>query len=104
MPGFYIGSLLIMAALAYITSGGHMPLPVQGFGWDLHLVLPVLVLAARPTAQISQVTASLLAGEMDKMYVVAARSVGVPWRTIRRRHALRNIVAPVSIAFSARCA
>jgi peptide/nickel transport system permease protein len=99
MPGFYIGSLLIMAALAYITSGGHMPLPVQGYGWDLHLVLPVLVLAARPTAQISQVTASLLAGEMDKMYVVAARSVGVPWRTVRRRHALRNIVAPVSIAF-----
>jgi peptide/nickel transport system permease protein len=65
----------------------------------LHLVLPVLVLAARPTAQIAQVTASLLSGELDKMYVVAARSVGVPWRTIRRRHALRNIVAPVSIAF-----
>jgi peptide/nickel transport system permease protein len=103
MPGFYIGSLLIMAALAYLMSGRlagrHMPLPVQGFGWNLHLVLPVLVLAARPTAQIAQVTASLLAGEMDKMYVVASRSMGVPWRTIRRRHALRNIVAPVSIAF-----
>lgn len=99
MPGFYIGSLLILAALAYIIWGPGSPaLPAQGFGWDLHLLLPTLVLAARPTAQIAQVTAGLLVAEMDKMYIVTARSVGNPWQVVRRRHALRNVVAPVAVA------
>lgn len=98
MPGFYVGSLLIMAVLLYLIYGPtSMPLPVQGFGWDLHLLLPTLVLAARPAAQLAQVTASLLANEMDQQHIVTARSVGVPMSVVRRRHALRNILAPVSI-------
>jgi peptide/nickel transport system permease protein len=101
MPSFYIGSLLILATLAYLIYGPtSIRLPVQGFGWDLHMVLPVLVLAARPTAQIAQMTSALLAAELDKIYVVAARSVGQPWQAIRRRHALKNIAAPDAIAAS----
>ena len=58
MPSFYIGSLLIMATLAYLIWGPRgAVLPVQGFGWDLHLVLPALVLAARAAAQIAQMSA-----------------------------------------------
>ena len=99
MPAFYIGSLLIMAVLWYLVYGPTMmPFPVQGPGYDLHLVLPTLVLAARPTAQIAQVTASLMAAEMDTQHIVTARSVGNSWRTIRRKHALRNIIAPLSVA------
>jgi peptide/nickel transport system permease protein len=99
MPGFYIGTMLLLVCLNLLIYGSFFrPPPIQGFGWDAHLILPVLVLAARPTAQIAQVTASLLAGEMDKMYVTAARSVGVRLATIRRRHALRNIVAPLAAA------
>lgn len=99
MPGFYIGSLLIMAVLFYLVYGPtSMPIPVQGFGYDLHLLLPTMVLAARPTAQVALVTASLLAAELDTQHIVTARSVGNPWRTVRRKHAFRNIVAPVAIA------
>jgi peptide/nickel transport system permease protein len=103
MPGFYIGSLLIMAALWYNIYGPSRTLiPVQGPGFDLHLLLPTLVLAARPTAQIAQVTASLMAAEMDKQHIVTARSVGNSWGRIRRKHALRNIIAPLAVAvFSA---
>jgi peptide/nickel transport system permease protein len=98
MPSFYIGSLLIMATLAYLIWGPTTAvLPVQGFGWDLHLVLPALVLAARAVAQIAQMSSALLAAELDKMYVVAARSVGQPWRAIRGRHALRNVAAPIAV-------
>ncbi len=99
MPGFYIGSLLIMAVLwfnIYGPSGWEMP--VQGPGFDAHLILPTLVLAARPTAQIAQVTAALMAAELDKQHIVTARSVGNPWKVIRRKHALRNIIAPLAIA------
>ncbi len=99
MPGFYVGSLLIMGVLLFLIYGPFsIALPVQGFGWDLHLLLPVAVLAARPTAQLAQVTASLLASEMDQQHITTARSVGVSLRTVRHKHALRNIVAPVAIA------
>jgi ABC-type dipeptide/oligopeptide/nickel transport system permease component len=99
MPGFYIGSLVIVAVLWYLIYGPtRMPIPVQGMGYDLHIVLPTLVLAARPTAQIAQVTASLMAAELDKPHIVTARSMGNSWRVIRRKHALRNIVAPLAIS------
>jgi peptide/nickel transport system permease protein len=99
MPGFYVGSLLIMAVLFYLVYGPtSFSIPVQGFGWDLHLLLPTVVLAARPTAQVAQVTASLLAAEMDQQHIVTARSVGITLATVRRKHALRNIIAPIAIA------
>ena len=56
------------------------------------------VLITRPTAQIAQMAAALMAAELDKMYVVAARSVGQSWRAIRRRHALWNIASPLAVA------
>lgn len=99
MPGFYIGSLLIVGALLYWFYGPtDMPVPFQGFGYDLHLLLPALALAARPTAQVAQATAALLAAEMDMQHIVTARSVGNPWHTVRRKHAFRNIIAPVAVA------
>lgn len=107
MPGFYLGSLFIVAGIYYAILGGpdaKVPLPLQGFGWDLHLVLPVLVLMFRPVVQISQVTADLLANEFDKQYVTAARSLGFTWQAIRGHHAFRNGLAGiiVAIAVSAR--
>jgi peptide/nickel transport system permease protein len=70
-------------------------LPVAGFGWDAHLILPVLALAVRPTMQVAQMTAALLSAELGKRYVVAARSFGHTWHAIRWDKALRNILAPV---------
>jgi peptide/nickel transport system permease protein len=105
MPSFYIGSLLLLAAFYYmLRQRGDSPFPLWGFGWDLHLVLPTLALLARPTVQIAQMTAGLLETELGKRHIRTARSVGHLWQVIRRRHALRNIMAPVvlSIAASAR--
>jgi peptide/nickel transport system permease protein len=105
MPSFYIGSLLLLATFYWVLQrGGDMIFPLSGFGWDLHLVLPTLALLARPTVQIAQMTAGLLETELGKRYIRTARSIGHLWQVIRRRHALRNIMAPVvlSIAASAR--
>lgn len=96
MPGFYVGSLFILGLVFFVVWGfGRVPLPSQGFGWDSHLVLPTLALMLRPTVQIAQVTATLLAGELKQQYVVASRSLGFPWRVVRWKHALRNVLAPV---------
>lgn len=103
MPGFYIGSILIFLSVAYILwrgQGTDSPLPLDGFGWDLHLVMPVLALMARPMVQLAQVTANFLSGELGKQYVIAARSLGYTWRSIRNQYALRNILAPVVLTIA----
>jgi peptide/nickel transport system permease protein len=102
MPSFYVGSLLILFLVAYalMRGGGGAPLPLAGFGWDNHLVLPVLALMLRPTVQIAQVTGSLLTGELHKQYVFAARSVGHSWANVKRRLAFRNVLAPVVLTIA----
>ncbi len=103
MPGFFVGSLFIIATLYYLLHAGsdaHSLLPVSGFGWDEHLVIPVLALLVRPTAQIAQMTAALLVDELEKQYVTAARSVGNSWSAARWRHAFRNILAPLALGIA----
>ena len=103
LPSFFLGAILIAASIAVTMRAGpdaEPLLPFHGFGWDRHLVLPVLVLMVRPAVQIAKVMASLLAGESAKQYVVAAKSVGNDWRTIRRRHMLRVVIAPVVLTMA----
>ncbi|MDF1513002.1 MAG: ABC transporter permease subunit, partial [Anaerolineae bacterium] len=77
------------------TGSGALPIPLAGFGWDLHLVFPTIALMVRPTVQIAQVTGTLLTGELGKPYVTAARSVGHSWKKVKYHLAFRNILAPV---------
>ena len=99
MPSYFAGSLLIAGLLAYAIwgPGTGVPLPIGGYGWDAHLVLPVLVLLVRPTVQIATVTGATLAGELGKQYVVAARGIGHPWRRIFRRYAFRNVLPSIVV-------
>jgi peptide/nickel transport system permease protein len=102
-PSFYLGSLFILGIVFYVLwkgPGTETPLPVKGFGWDTHLVLPVLALMILPMVQIAQVTSEVLTGELGKQYIVAARSFGHTWRGIRWRHAMRNIMAAVILAIA----
>jgi peptide/nickel transport system permease protein len=103
MPSFFVGGLFFAAWFLYAKwsgPGNVLPLPLQGFGWDAHLVMPVVVLMLRPTVQIAQLTAGMLSEELGKQYVTAARSVGHTWRAIRWKHALRNITAPVVLTIA----
>jgi peptide/nickel transport system permease protein len=103
MPSFYIGSLFVMGSVFYLLwrgPGTDPLLPLDGFGWDAHLIFPTLALMARPTVQVAQVTAGLRAGELNKQYVVSARSLGYTWRSIRNNFALRNVLAPIILTFA----
>lgn len=101
MPGFYLGILFLylMLWLALNKGDGYFILPTRGYGLDAHLVLPVLALAARPTAEISRLTAELLAEELGKDYVRTARAKGLSWRLASTKHAFRNVAAAVLTAF-----
>ena len=103
-PGFYIAMLLISAFLLITIYGPGLVIPFQGFGWDAHLILPVLVLMVRPTVKIARVTGSALVDELQKPYVKAGISLGHTFLSMKNRFAFRNVVAPVlqAIAYSAR--
>lgn len=103
MPSFYIGSLgmlLIVFVLVFRGPNSESPVPISGFGWDNHLILPVIALMLRPTVQIAQVTANMLAGELEKQYIIAARSFGHTWHDIRWKQAMRNVIAPIIISIA----
>jgi peptide/nickel transport system permease protein len=104
MPSFYVGSLGILAVVYLAISQSptsSSAFPIRGFGWDDHLILPVIALMLRPTMQIAQITAGLLAGELDKQYVIAARSLGHTWHNIRWMQAMRNILSAVTLSIVA---
>ncbi len=101
-PSFYIGILLISLSVLYVIWGptSNPLVPFQGFGWDAHLILPVLALMVQPAVKIAQVIANLLVEEMGKQYVVAAISMGHSLAAIRRHYALRNVMAPVVLVIA----
>ncbi len=104
LPSFYIAILLIalfIGIMLYAMSTATLLIPFQGFGWDAHLILPVLALVIQPTVKIAQVTAGLLSEEMEKQYVVAALSFGHTFQKIKGKFAFRSILAPVVLTIAA---
>ncbi len=98
LPSFYVATLLITFFLfifLYATSGNSTLIPFQGFGWDAHLILPVLALTFQPTVKIAQVTGSLLSEELEKQYVTASLSFGHSFENIKNKFAFRSILAPI---------
>jgi peptide/nickel transport system permease protein len=101
-PTFYIGVLFISVSIMFLiwSPGNTILLPFQGFGWDAHMILPVLALMVRPTLQIAQITANLLSDELGKQYVLVMRGLGYRMSRIRGRFAFRNIMAQVILVIA----
>lgn len=103
-PGLYIAIVVITFFVILTIYGPGMVIPFQGFGWDAHLILPVLVLMVQPTVKIAQVTGTTLADELQKAYVKAGISMGLSFDAMKNRFAFRSVLAPIlqAIAYSAR--
>ena len=103
-PSFFAALGLQIAAIQYTRTVGQSLLPVGGFGWDKHLILPMLVLAARPVAQITRVTFVALSDILNQDYVRVAQSKGLRPSAILLMHALKNAAVPIltTIAVSLR--
>lgn len=70
-------------------------LPTSGTGTPLHWVLPVTVLALRPTGVLVQVVRSSMVTALGSVYVKTARARGVGASAVIFVHALRNALLPV---------
>jgi ABC-type dipeptide/oligopeptide/nickel transport system permease component len=95
LPSFFAAFLLQRLVIRVTQSIGHTILPVGGFGWDLHLVLPAIVLAARPIAQITRVSFVSMRDVIAQDYIRTARGKGLANWYIMNRHALRNALIPI---------
>lgn len=95
VPSFFAAFLLQSVVIRLTRMCGRPFLPVGGFGWDAHMVLPALVLAARPIAQIARITFVKLGEVLEQDFVRTAYSKGLTPHKVLFSHALRN--ASISI-------
>ena len=100
-PSFLLAVLLILLSATMVSKYGIRLWPSFGYGLDDHLVLPVIVLAARPFAQIANFTYVALDETLSSDYVRTARSKGLKESVILFRHALGNAAVPILGAIAA---
>ena len=100
MPGFFLGVAIIAAMLYVVLFNANVtqtPLPISGFGFGINLVLPVLVLASRPTLQVARLTAGYFEHELQQDYIRVARSKGLGWFRLFWQHVLPGIASPILV-------
>lgn len=86
----------LFAILMMIVFGVKLGLlPLVGLKTPLHYVLPAISLALSPISMITRLTRSSLKEEMNKDYVLLARSKGTSELWVILRHGLKNALLPV---------
>ena len=98
-PSFFIGMLLQQSVINYFVATGTRVLSVAGYGWNYrHLLLPVLVLSARPIAYLMRTSHIAIDRTMQEDYIRTAYSKGLRRRYVINVHALANVAVPVLTA------
>ncbi len=90
LPSFVLAPVLI---LVFALKLGW--LPVAGWGDPEYLVLPAIVLAARPAALIARMTRASMLETLRQDYIRTARAKGLAPMTVLVKHALKNAFLPV---------
>ena len=98
-PAFFCGLLLRQAELRYLALTGHQLVSMAGFGWDVkHMLMPVLVLSARPLAYLTRAAFLALGVVMGEDYIRTAHSKGLRRSDVVNVHAMRNVAVPIITA------
>jgi peptide/nickel transport system permease protein len=90
LPNFVLAPVLI---LIFALKLGW--LPVAGWGDPENLILPAVVLAARPAALIGRMTRSSMLETLRQDYIRTARAKGLSPAAVLFKHALKNAFLPV---------
>jgi oligopeptide transport system permease protein len=97
IPSFVLGIVLVVVFAVDMNrwTGGSFALPSGGYGFDSHLILPVITLAAFPTVYIARLTRASAIEVLHQEYVTVAWAKGMRERSVVLRHVLKNSLLPV---------
>jgi peptide/nickel transport system permease protein len=98
MPTFFAALLLQVLEIMWYRRTGIRLVPVGGFGWDSHIILPALVLATRPMAQLARITSVSLSEAAHQDFIRTAWAKGLPTRQVWGDHVLPNALVPILTA------
>ncbi|MFZ0548241.1 MAG: ABC transporter permease [Candidatus Promineifilaceae bacterium] len=95
VPSFLAVILLQQIGLQFNNALGVRLISMGGFEWSFEkMLLPVLILAARPLAYITRTVYISLGQIMEEDYIRTAYSKGLSRFRILIRHAFRNLAIP----------
>ena len=89
-PAFVLGIFLIV-----IFAVQWRVLPPGGWGKPAQMIMPVIALAAAPTAILARYTRASMLDVIGQDYVRTAQAKGLANRTVVVRHMLRNALMPI---------
>lgn len=98
VPSFFAAALLQIAEIYWFRATGVRLVPVGGFGWDAHLVIPTLVLAARPLAHLARIAYMAFSEILEQDYIRTAHAKGLYDSMVTRGHAYPNAAVPILTA------
>lgn len=98
IPNFVLAPILVLIFAMYLDV-----LPIN---WEanlrapayMYLILPVIILAARPAAMLTRLTRASMIDTLQQEFIRLAVAKGVPRTRLILRHALRNAILPVVTA------
>lgn len=100
-PSFLLAVILQALGIKYTLTFGNQLISMGGYAWDFkHLAIPVLILTARPLAQITRVTFINLNQIMGEEYIRTAYAKGLKYSRTVIVHALKNLAVSVLTVIS----
>jgi ABC-type dipeptide/oligopeptide/nickel transport system permease component len=98
VPSFFVAYFLQIAVIVFGSNQvtGTRFLPVYGFGYDEHIVLPLLAVAIPAVAVTAQLTAARVSDVLDAEFITTANAKGLLQSWIMRIHVLPHAL-PVSL-------
>jgi peptide/nickel transport system permease protein len=98
-PSFFLAVILQNLGIKYTVTFGNQLVSMGGYAWDFkHLAIPVIILTARPLAQITRVTFINLNEIMGEEYIRTAYAKGLRFSRTVIFHALKNLAVSVVTA------
>ncbi len=95
VPSFFAVVLLQQIGLQFNIALGRRLVSMGGFEWSLKkMILPVMILMARPVAYTTRIVHSSLTEIMEADYIRTANAKGLTKLVILIKHAYRNMIVP----------
>jgi len=98
-PSFLLAVILQNLGIKYTVTFGNQLVSMGGYAWDFkHLAIPVIILTARPLAQITRVTFINLNEIMGEEYIRTAYAKGLSHSRTVIVHAMKNLAVSILTA------